>query len=631
MKKVQSNQPKRWETANQWKSIELPVNEPLGIYPRQSTKGQLSKNIQSYEIQTEDMIKMAIERGWDRNLITLYDQDFAKSGTIDIDEREGMFQMLSDIKNLKIKAVFVFMEDRLFRDEYQTNVDIFIKVCSEAGCIVFTPMMVYDFSNKWHRKQFRDACERAWEYLDEQIMLRLHWARHRAASQGLYDGRALPVGYFVDKDKNSETYKKFIQYEPHAKVVKYLFKRFIELGSLGALAQEVASMTVLFPQEAPEHAPQFTRVNLLKVQGGYHVSYSGLRKILINHVYIGWWKVGDEFVKDNHQPILDEETFWYVRRSLVRENKEESDEEQKNYHTTTSSVVRDVLSAKPYQLAANNPRGIYVIVDDRSIKRYALATIPIQFVEKTFLDIFLQRLHDLNFSNEYLEAAAKEDTTEQERRAFIQEQCNQTQKRIDGIFLTLQDPELDPEQRKEFIETRKKLIVQRDKYQEELNTPSSLQQFYSYQELVQKIGPHWNKLPLERRQLFVKLLVKRVHFTYLSPHFVKIVIDWKRLGQDVGVIWRPMSSTYGWEDDELEILYKLYPEGTTEELMKALPRRSYNSYNSMAQLKGTRKLKRSTEPERPDLSFNDLRVMEEYDVEEENTGMLHSVTWFLPY
>src|SRR5437588_12843224 len=120
--KNQKPQQKRWETANQWKPVTLPVNEPLGIYARQSTKGQLAKNVQSYEIQTEDMTEMAIERGWDRNLITIYDQDFAKSGTIDIDGRKGMLQMLADIKAKKIRAVFVFMEDRLFRDEYQINV-----------------------------------------------------------------------------------------------------------------------------------------------------------------------------------------------------------------------------------------------------------------------------------------------------------------------------------------------------------------------------------------------------------------------------------------------------------------------------------------------------------------------------
>lgn len=656
MSKDKKNQPKRWEQ-NFWKPVELPLDEPLGIYARQSTKRQLTANVQSNEIQREDLIKMAWERGWDESLIVLYDQDFAKSGTIGIDGRNGMSQMLTDIKALKIRAVFVYMEDRLFRDEYQINVDTFIKICSEAGCLILTPMMVYDLNNKWHRRQFRDACERAWEYLDEHIMYRLHMAKDRAAKQGLYDGRGLSFGYVVDKDKKSPTYKKFIIYEPHAKVIRYLFRRFVELDcSIAALAKELNNGAAIFPKEDPNYTPQFTRQRSIKVPGGYGLSYAGIRKILTNPVYIGWWKIGgEEPIKGNHEPIIDEGLFWYVHSRLVSQPKEkpvneesqseddsdsnkedsetdqESEEQEKmqhqRYHVTSPSVVRCVLSAEPYHIVANYPRGIYVIKEDKGLKWNALATISIDVLEQIFLDKFLPRLNDIGFYEEYAKAAEEDIKAEEERRAFVQEQYNQAQKRIDGIFLTLQDPDLDPEQRGEFIETRKKLIVQRDKYKRELDAPSALQQFYSYNELVQKIGPHWEKLPLELRQTFVSLLVAQVHLSYLSPHFIKIVIKWKRLGEDTGVIWRPMCSTYGWTEEELTALYELYPKGTTEELMQALPRRSYNAYNTKAQKLDIRKLERSTEPERPDLSLDDLRVIEEYQVPEENAGVIHSVTW----
>ncbi len=651
--KDRENQPKRWQQ-NFWKPIELPIDEPLGIYARQSTKRQLTANVQSNEIQREDLIKMACERGWNESLIVLYDQDFAKSGTIGIDGRKGMSQMLADIKALKIRAVFVYMEDRLFRDEYQINVDTFIKICSEAGCLILTPMMVYDLNNKWHRRQFRDACERAWEYLDEHIMYRLHMAKDRAARQGLYDGRGLSFGYIVDKDKKSPTYKKFIIYEPHAQVIRYLFRRFVELDcNIGALAKELNNGAAIFPKEDPQYTPQFTRQRSIKVPGGYGLSYSGIRKILTNPVYIGWWKIsGEEPIKGNHEPIIDEDLFWYIQSRLVskpmeeqateepqteedsegdQEDAEQEEIQHQRYHVASPSVVRSVLSAEPYQLAANYRRGIYRIVEDKSIKRYLLATIPIDVLERIFLDKFLCRLNDIGFYEEYAKAAEEDIKAEEERRAFVQEQYNQAQKRIDGIFLTLQDPDLDPEQRGEFIETRRKLIVQRDKYKRELEAPSALQQFYSYHELVQKIGPHWERLPLELRQTFVSLLVAQVHLSYLSPHFIKIVIKWKRLGEDTGIIWRPMCSTYSWTEEELTTLYELYPIGTTEELMQAFPRRSYYGYSTKAQELKIKKAERSTEPKRPDLSLDDLRVIEEYQIPEGNTGVIHSVTWSSPY
>ncbi|GHO72638.1 hypothetical protein KSD_04090 [Ktedonobacter sp. SOSP1-85] len=57
------------------------------------------------------------------------------------------------------------------------------------------------------------------------------------------------MGYDVDKNPDSPTYRKFIPYRPHAEVVRWLFERYNELQlDVFALAKEIwEKKYILFP------------------------------------------------------------------------------------------------------------------------------------------------------------------------------------------------------------------------------------------------------------------------------------------------------------------------------------------------------------------------------------------------
>jgi hypothetical protein len=160
------------------------------------------------------------------------------------------------------------MEDRLFRDETQIEVNKFILICREHDTLVVTPHMTYDFNNPYHVKQFRWKCEQAADFLREYIRERLH-----------------------------------------AEVVRYIFNRFIELGgNVRKLFRELLKNPVLFPDfDASVDARTVSRLILRKVPGGYHISCSGLKTLLTNIAYIGWWIHQDTIVRDNHPAIIEEE------------------------------------------------------------------------------------------------------------------------------------------------------------------------------------------------------------------------------------------------------------------------------------------------------------------------------------
>src|SRR5205807_3109856 len=121
--------------------------------------------------------------------------------------------------------VIVFMEDRLFRDETQIEVNKFILLCQEHNTLVITPFMTYDFQNRYHVKQFRWKCEQAADFLRDYVKDRLQSAKEYRGSQGKYDGRAVTVGFIVDRreyidGKQNPQYMKFMVYPPHAAVIE---------------------------------------------------------------------------------------------------------------------------------------------------------------------------------------------------------------------------------------------------------------------------------------------------------------------------------------------------------------------------------------------------------------------------
>src|SRR5437588_5822284 len=304
-------------------NVKLPLTAMWGIYARQSTPAQLVKNTQSTEMQTDDLIKWLYDKNLNPKKIHLFDADLGVSGTLRIDQRTGLQELVELIKADIIKAVLVYQISRLFRDDTGVQYNVFANICKEHNCLLVTSDgMVFNFNNRMHLKMFRFLAEWAAEYIPQQIGL-LHAARLRKTRKGLYAGLgAVPSGYIVDYQKTSPTYRRFIIYEPHAKVVLWIFMRFYELeGNFLALCRELEAMSFVFPLfDSSVDSRSVVRCRRKKVPGGYHITRHGLETMLTNPVYIGWWIVqGDIVSRSNHEPIIDKEheyLFWYAVNSL---------------------------------------------------------------------------------------------------------------------------------------------------------------------------------------------------------------------------------------------------------------------------------------------------------------------------
>jgi len=107
---------------------------------------------------------------------------------------------------------------------------VFIKICKEHDCFVHieSKRMTYNFANSQHAELFRLEVQMAAAYIENHVRGTMLRRRSLAARSGLWAGLgSVPVGYIINKDEDSKTYGRFIVYEPHARVVKWIFVRFV--------------------------------------------------------------------------------------------------------------------------------------------------------------------------------------------------------------------------------------------------------------------------------------------------------------------------------------------------------------------------------------------------------------------
>ena len=199
-------QPRQNPDPNDIWNIKLPVNVPWGVYARLSTPGQLIRSTQSTEMQTDDLIQWLIDRQVKRELISLFDADLGVSGTLRIDQRTGLQELVERIQADEIKAVLVYQVSRLFRDETGVQYNTFADICKKHNCVLVTADgMVFNFNNPMHMKMFRFLGEMAADYIPQQIKGVLHAARLRKATStnaGLLRRRKSKHGFLKASQPN---------------------------------------------------------------------------------------------------------------------------------------------------------------------------------------------------------------------------------------------------------------------------------------------------------------------------------------------------------------------------------------------------------------------------------------------
>lgn len=316
----------------------MPLDTICTVLVRQSTLVQKERNLFSAEVNPADLVREAQERwGFAPEVIQVIDQDMGIGAySTTIEDRPGLHHWLTELLPTgKSRVVLVSQEDRLFRDQWETEHNRFIEQVARHGGWVICGQNVYNFRREFDRERFRMACKYGRQYIEYHVKGRLQPAVQRAAMSGRYAGGPVPWGYLVNCDQHSPTYKHFVPYDPHAVlVVEQVVQRFARMlrPSVMELARcwwREGLVWPFFGPEVDERRVRYVDAHCERdeTRGGYRFNFRQAQHILTDVAYLGWrvrsgqvaWDTERDAPKVCHAPLVDSDLFWWCYDHVAAE------------------------------------------------------------------------------------------------------------------------------------------------------------------------------------------------------------------------------------------------------------------------------------------------------------------------
>ncbi len=639
----------------------LPLKVLWAIYARQSTPGQLLKYTESTEMQTDDLIKWLQDRGV-RDNYHLFDADLGLSGTLRIDERPALRELIRRINADEIKAVLVYQISRLFRDLTGIQHNTFADDCKQHNCILVTAYdgMIYNFNNPIHLKMFRFLAEAAAEYLQQQIGL-LHEARLRRARNGFYVHMGnLPSGFLVDYDKDSPTFRKLVPYLPHRQIIlDMLYRRYYSLcGDFSALCRELDTMPYVFPSFEPwvdqRTVNQWKR---RKRNGGYSLTRKGIITIMTNPVNIGWWIVGGDIIsRANHEGLIppDEEyLYWYAfdRLSEYTPDKERNESRiissPRHFYQRdtepTEGLLKDRITAENAKVRVHLKHGSvhYAITPlNQGIYIRDMHEIDAAAIDNAFADVFFTHLSETHDLDEYRQWVVSET---QNHEALIDTLTKQLRKMEDtqdaalneilSLRTQIQQEATTEDERKQLereaapmiaklrekfnlLEKPKKDVTEKLHKAQHSERYVTLKQFADFQTEIVKLINVWAEKPLSIKKEFINLTVSEAQLSIIAPHWIQLDVYWTHPQWEAERLYIPLShgARPVWTEDEKELLREVYATAPKETVLQLFRTKNWGAILKMAEHLNIRRSMFTPYPLPNHLSWEDIQFMQEHNI-----------------
>src|ERR687894_520197 len=198
------------------------------VYTRKSSEEGLEQDFNSLHAQREACEAYVLSQkheGW-RTLPTSYDDGGFSGGSL---ERPGLKKLLSDIASGLIDVVVVYKVDRLTRS--LTDFSQIVEIFDKHGVSFVSVTQAFNTTTSMGRLTLNVLLSFAQferEVTSERIRDKIAASKRR----GLWVGGMVPLGY-------ESRGKKLVIIEEEADRVRLIFRRYLELGSVDALKQEL--------------------------------------------------------------------------------------------------------------------------------------------------------------------------------------------------------------------------------------------------------------------------------------------------------------------------------------------------------------------------------------------------------
>jgi DNA invertase Pin-like site-specific DNA recombinase len=611
---------------------QLPTDRPIVQYVRQSSLGQVKNNRQSAILQDEALARRLVAYGWKPDDIIKIDIDQGKSGQKRRDEREGLDQLYKLIERKEAGAIAAFDPSRLYRDLTRVYYTDFVSLLETYSIPLVTYSQIFWPSRK-DMDGLIDKFKEAANFIDEVINGKLKPAKLQAIESGSYGGGAVPFGFIVAE---TEERKYFQVYEPHARLIRWLFQRFRELdGNLSRLGAELRAEAFQFPSfTGVERIPHVA----LRWNGtGYPLrTRDALLSILTNVAYIGWYLYDGVVVsKEAWKPIVEMSDFLFAHRILSSKNLDGSDNEdrpkvERRYGLKTKALLEGLLDSEGRPVYAMSNSQAYEAHTDNDGWKTTENIVSIKDLDSTFSKALIALVSTLELRHRQgLQDSLYERLTELQEEK--QEQAVSLETALANIDRAIRQAELDKRVAlEEEYETGvrdatkllKRLHADRDALEDKANQAGrEVSELEECADLLECALERWESLPFERQRRFVNLVVERASVIGVAPHIVRLEVTLKEPVNCLLTchVFRHRGQHAPWTEEEEAVIRRMYTRADRADILHELPERAWKSIVTRAHQMGIpRETKRhDTSGLGDSLTCADAALMQELGMSEE--------------
>ncbi len=266
------------------------------VYTRVSTEYRLEQEFNSLDAQREACeayITSQKHEGWTL-LPARYDDGGFSGGSMD---RPALQQLLTAIRQRQVDVIVVYKVDRLTRSlaDFAKLVELFdghqvsfvsvtqsFNTTSSMGRLTLNVLLSFaQFEREVTGERIRDKIA-------------------ASKKKGMRMGGPVPLGYEVKE-------KKLVVHEPEAKQVRLIFRRYLELKCLTALARDLRELGIV---------TKVARRRDGSVRGGISFTKGPLAYLLRNRAYIGEVIHKGRYYPGEQEPIVSRDLFDAVQDEL---------------------------------------------------------------------------------------------------------------------------------------------------------------------------------------------------------------------------------------------------------------------------------------------------------------------------
>jgi Site-specific recombinases, DNA invertase Pin homologs len=473
------------------------------IYTRKSHEEGLEQEFNSLDAQRESAehyVESQRMRGWNA-LPDRYDDGGFSGGNM---ERPGLRRLLADIEAGKIDVIVVYKVDRLSRSllDFMKMIDLF----NEKG-VSFVSVTQHFSTTDPTGRMFLGILITFAQYEREVIAERIRDKVAAAKRRGKYCGGVPILGYDADSEN------KKLQINPEeARTVQYIFRRFIQIGSVKRLGQEL--------NEQGYRTKAWT-TKKGKVRKGSEWNTAHIYRLLNNRLYIGEIVHKDRSYPGEHEGIVDRTTWDKVQAILADNKPVKVSMAMTKMVAPLKGVIRCGYcgcAMGPTYTRKNGRHYTYYICEKdskRTVSRCPLKRIPSGDIERTVVEQLSAVFRTPTLVAKTYFAARDIEQTERERllkqKTLLEKELTQSRQQA----IELMKPGNNQTGKPEMLDNVNRQAVELSKQLANVNRRCTVYQSANITELdiseaFQNVEGFWEDLfPVERNRL-IRLLVDKV-------------------------------------------------------------------------------------------------------------------------